>query len=55
MADNQLEIVVWNVEHGSATYAKTPNGRHILMDAGASQAFSPASWLKEGYGIDRVH
>jgi competence protein ComEC len=55
MADSQLEIVVWNVEHGSAIYAKTPNGRHILMDAGASSTFSPASWLKELYDIDRAH
>lgn len=45
-----LLIDVWNVEHGSAIYAKTPNGRHILMDAGKSTEFSPAEHLsKIGY------
>ena len=36
-----LEITVWNVNHGSATYIKTPNGRHIVVDLGAAELFSP--------------
>ena len=51
MADSFLEIVVWNVEYGSAIYINTPNGRSIILDAGASQNFSPASWLKSRYQV----
>ncbi|ODS37411.1 MAG: hypothetical protein A7316_09440 [Candidatus Altiarchaeales archaeon WOR_SM1_86-2] len=29
-----LEIVFWDVQHGSATYIKTPNGKHIVQDLG---------------------
>lgn len=54
MAD-ELEITIWNVEHGSAMHAMTPNGRHIIMDAGRSRDFSPAQWLKLQYQVDRPH
>ncbi len=53
-ASNQLQIVIWNVEHGSALYARTPNGRSIVMDAGASQSFSPATWLNQQYHLSQV-
>ncbi len=51
MTENKLQIVTWNVAHGSASYAKTPNGRSILFDAGSSEEFSPANWLYEKYGL----
>lgn len=54
MASANLTIVVWNVEHGSSIYAKTPNGRTILMDAGKSDSFSPAHWLNSSYSIEHV-
>jgi len=37
-----LEITVWNVNHGSASYIKTPNNRHIAVDLGDDgDQFSP--------------
>jgi|GEM_PF-1801535 len=54
MSLSGLTINIWNVEHGVAIYAKTPNGRHVLLDAGASQTFSPAKWLHQIYDINSV-
>jgi beta-lactamase superfamily II metal-dependent hydrolase len=45
----ELRIVVWNVAHGSAMFARTPNNRTILMDAGSSDDFSPAQHLHDVY------
>jgi beta-lactamase superfamily II metal-dependent hydrolase len=36
-----LEITVWDVNHGNATYIKTPNNRHIVVDLGDRDDFSP--------------
>jgi beta-lactamase superfamily II metal-dependent hydrolase len=36
-----LEITVWDVNHGNATYIKTPNDRHIVVDLGDGEDFSP--------------
>jgi beta-lactamase superfamily II metal-dependent hydrolase len=36
-----LEITVWDVQHGNAAYIKTPNNRHIAVDLGAGDSFSP--------------
>ena len=47
----ELRIVVWNVAHGSAMFARTPNDRTILMDAGSSDDFSPAQHLHSVYGL----
>lgn len=47
-----LEIVFWDVQHGSATYIKTPNGKHIVQDLGTgsygrnNKEFSPLLHLK---------
>lgn len=52
-----LEIVFWDVQHGSATYIKTPNGKHIVQDLGVGsygkkdQKFSPLLHLKNKYGV----
>lgn len=54
MVAEQLQIVMWNVEHGAAIYVKTPNGRSILLDAGASSNFSPAHHLYNNYHINQV-
>ena len=40
-----LQIVMWNVQHGSAAYIRTPNGKHIAVDLGADDAFSPLQHL----------
>jgi competence protein ComEC len=48
---SNLEIVTWNVAHGSAMYVRTPNNRSILLDGGASEDFSPARHLHDRYGL----
>ena len=43
-----MRFITWDVEHGSAAYVKTPNGKHIALDLGARQkgaAFSPLGHL----------
>lgn len=50
----QTELYVWNVEKGTAIYTKTPNGKNVVIDCGATDGFSPAECLKDilGVGID---
>jgi ribonuclease BN (tRNA processing enzyme) len=50
----RVEIIMWNVEHGAAIYVKTPNGRSILLDAGASTDFEPAYHLYKNHALERV-
>ena len=40
-----LRLIMWNVQHGSAAYIGTPNGKHIALDLGAGDAFSPLKHL----------
>ena len=40
-----LRLIMWNVQHGSAAYIQTPNGKHIAIDLGAGEAFSPLRYL----------
>jgi hypothetical protein len=40
-----LEITIWDVKHGSAAYIKTPNNRHIVVDLGDAEDFSPFKTL----------
>ena len=55
-----LEIVFWDVQHGSATYIKTPNGTHIVQDlcTGSygtnNKDFSPLLHLKNKWGIEQL-
>lgn len=55
-----LEFVFWDVQHGSATYIKTPNGKHIVQDLGIgsyedeNEDFSPLLHLKNRYGINKL-
>src|SRR5690349_15152955 len=42
---HMLEITIWNVNHGSAAYIKTPNNRHIVVDLGDADDFSPLQHL----------
>ena len=39
--------IVWNVQHGSAAYIQTPNGKHIAIDLGAGDSFSPLQHLRQ--------
>jgi len=59
-----LECVFWDVQHGSATYIKTPNGKHLVVDlgtgtygssaSGASGPFSPLKYLKDECGVEQL-
>ena len=52
-----LQLIVWNVQHGSAAYIQTPNGKHIVIDLGAGDAsgngFSPLKHLRQS-GIRKL-
>jgi len=55
-----LEIVFWDVQHGNATYIRTPNETHIVQDVGIgsygmnNKVFSPLLHLKSKYGVSRL-
>lgn len=56
----QVEMVFWDVQHGHATYIKTPNNKHIVIDlgigdySGRDTAFSPLRHLKYNYGVQQL-
>jgi len=58
--NNQVEMVFWDVQHGHATYIKSPNGRHIVIDLGTGQysknnlTFSPLNHLRYNYGVTQL-
>jgi len=59
MSQSALEIVFWDVQHGSAVYVKTPNGLHIVHDMGTGSyggeaSFSPLLHLRKNYGVIRL-
>ena len=53
-----LKFITWDVEHGSAAYIKTPNGKHIAIDLGARRAtdsgFSPLAHLRKNWGVRQL-
>ena len=50
-----LQLVVWNVQHGSAAHIRTPNGKDIAIDLGAGDRFSPLEYLRRsGRRLDHV-
>ena len=53
-----LKFITWDVEHGSAAYIKTPNGKHIVIDLGARRAtdsgFSPLVHLRKNWGVQEL-
>ena len=53
-----LKFITWDVEHGSAAYIKTPNGRHIAVDLGARRAadagFSPLVHLYRNWDVKHL-
>lgn len=57
---SQVELVFWDVQHGHATYIKTPNNRHIVIDlgigdySGRDTAFSPLRHLRYNYGVQQL-
>jgi beta-lactamase superfamily II metal-dependent hydrolase len=59
MAD-ELLMVFYDVQHGSAAYLKTPNQKHIMIDLGtgsikdSNQTFSPLLRLKDYWGVQQL-
>lgn len=57
----KVEMVFWDVQHGHATYIKSPNNKHIVVDLGIGSyddnntAFSPLLHLKNVYGIKQLN
>lgn len=55
-----LIIVIWDVQHGSAAYIRTPNGKHIVIDLGVgsyndnNEAFSPLLHLKNNWNVHQL-
>lgn len=54
-----LNFVFWDVQHGSAAYICTPNGKHIAVDLGtgsyqSKKEFSPLLHLKNKYGVKQL-
>ena len=52
-----LKFCIWNVQHGSAAYIQSPNGKHIAIDLGAGLdggvLFSPLQAL-QNMGITKL-
>lgn len=52
-----LEMIVWDVQHGNAIYVKTPNNKHLVFDlgigdySGHNQFFSPLAMLWNNFFI----
>ncbi len=55
-----LEVVFWDVQHGSAAFISTPAGKHIVVDLGTGSyensdaTFSPLLHLKNKYNINSL-
>ena len=55
-----LSVTIWDVQHGSAAYIRTPHGKHIVVDLGIGRArnpaliFSPLRHLRDAYGISQL-
>ncbi len=58
---SQVEIVFWDVQHGHATYIKSPNQRNIAIDlgigdySGKDTTFSPLRHLKYTFGVQQLN
>lgn len=57
---NSVQMFFWDVQHGHATYIKSPNGRHIVIDlgtgdySGKNANFSPLLYLKSHYNVNQL-
>ena len=53
-----LTVVIWDVQHGSATYIETPNQKRMVIDLGTGSnndaTFSPLLHLKNRYQIKQL-
>ena len=46
-----LKFITWDVEHGSAAYIRTPNGKHIAVDLGAQRETQASDHWHTSTGI----
>lgn len=57
---SHVEMIFWDVQHGHATYIKSPNNRHIVIDlgigdySGRNTSFSPLRHLRYNYGVQQL-
>ena len=54
-----MELVIWDVQHGSSAYLKTPLGKNIVIDLGtgdytSNKDFSPLEYLKKENNINQL-
>lgn len=55
-----VRFVFWDVQHGSAAYIRTPNGKHIVVDLGtgsygdSDSDFSPLLHLRDEWHVQRL-
>jgi competence protein ComEC len=56
-----LNMLFWDVQHGSAAYIKTPTGKKLIIDLGVGSfmkpedaTFSPLRHLRYNYGVTSV-
>lgn len=60
MMDQAVTVVFWDVQHGHATYIRTPNGRHLAIDLGTgdysskNSSFSPLTHLRNNYSVTQL-
>jgi len=57
---SETQFVFFDVEHGSSTFIKSPNEKHILVDLGTGsyskeQIFSPIKYLKSEFNIEYLN
>lgn len=57
---NKCTVMFWDVQHGHATYIKTPNERHIVVDLGTGNysgnniEFSPLRHLRNNWNVKQL-
>lgn len=53
-----LKIIIWDVQHGSSSYIRTPNNQHIVIDLGTGSrsdlTFSPLRYLNSHWGVKQL-
>jgi len=55
-----LKCIIWDVQHGSSSYIKTPNGKHFVVDLGIGSykgrdvSFSPLLHLRHKWGVKQL-
>jgi competence protein ComEC len=60
----ELYIRIWDVQHGSAAYVRTPEGRHLAIDLGVGDTsgnlstnkdhFSPLEYIRRVWGVRQL-